>query len=63
MVLQHRQKKMREAEAEMKKQIETLKTNLSESTKASYLEQELSSRIRLIVSAYRTQKRANDPKK
>ena len=62
MVLQHRQKKMREAEAEMKKQIETLKTNLSESTKASYLEQELSSRIRLIVSAYRTQKRANDPK-
>lgn len=61
LILQFRQKQMRKAELEMRRQIESLKSNLRESVKASYLEHELSSRLRLIISAYRTQKSAHDP--
>ena len=63
LILQLRQKKMREAEAEMKRQIDSLKSDLRESVKTPYLEQELSSRIRLIAAAYHTQQKAYDPKK
>ena len=62
LVLQLRQKRMLEAEAEMKRQIDNLKNDLRESVKTPYLEQELSSRIRLIVAAYHTKKNAYDPK-
>jgi DNA-binding CsgD family transcriptional regulator/tetratricopeptide (TPR) repeat protein len=62
LVLQIRQKRMLEAEAEMKRQIDNLKNDLRESVKTPYLEQELSSRIRLIVAAYHTKKNAYDPK-
>ena len=51
-----------EAEAEMKRQIDSLKNDLRQSVKTSYLEQELSSRLRLIISAYRKQKNGYDPK-
>ncbi len=63
MVLQLRHKQMMEAEAEMKRQIDNLKKDLQESVKTSYLEQELSLRLRLIVAAYRTQRKAQDPNK
>ena len=63
LVLQLRQKQMKEAEAEMKRQIDNLKNDLQESIKTSYLEQELSSRLRLTVAAYRAQKKAYDPNK
>ena len=63
LVLQIRHKQMREAEAEMRMQIDDLKNNLRESVKSTYLEQELSSRIRLIILAKRTQQEAYDPKK
>ena len=63
MVLQLRHKQMMEAEAEMKRQIDNLKKDLQESVKTSYLEQELSSRLRLIVAAYCTQRKAQDPNK
>ena len=63
LVLQLRQKRMLEAEAEMKRQIDSLKNDLRESVKTPYLEQELSSRIRLIAAAYQTKKNAYDPKK
>lgn len=63
LVLQLRQKRMREAEVEMKRQIDSLKNDLRESVKTPYLEQELSSRIRLIAAAYQTKKNAYDPKK
>ena len=62
-ILQLRHKQMLEAEAEMKRQIDDLKNDLRESVKTSYLEQELSSRLRLIVAAYCTQKKAQDPNK
>ena len=59
--LQLRHKQMMEAEAEMKRQIDNLKKDLQEAVKTSYQEQELSSRLRLIVAAYRTKKQAQDP--
>ena len=62
LVLRHRHKKMQKAEAEMNRQIDDLKRDLRESVKSFYLEQELSTRLRLIVYAYRTQKHAHDPK-
>ena len=61
--LQLRHKQMMEAEAEMKRQIDNLKKDLQEAVKTSYQEQELSSRLRLIVAAYRTKKQAQDPNK
>ena len=61
-ILQFRHRQMREAETEMKRQIDSLKSDLRESVKATYLEHELSSRLRLIVLACRTQKEAYDPK-
>ncbi len=62
-ILQLRHKQMREAEAKMKRQIDDLKNDLRESVKTSYLEQELSSRLRMIIAAYRAQKKAHDPNK
>ena len=62
LVLQLRHKQMQEAEAEMQRQIENLKNDLKQSVKTSYLEQELSSRLRLIISAYLKQKNGYDPK-
>ena len=61
LILQLRQKRMREAEAEMKRQIDSLKNDLRQSVKTSYLEQELSSRLRLIISAYCKRKKGYDP--
>lgn len=61
LVLQLRQKQMQEAEEELKRQIGNLKNDLQESVKASYLEKELSSRLRLIISAYRKRKKGYDP--
>ncbi len=63
LVLQLRHKQMREAEAEMKRQIDSLKSDLQKSVKTPYLEQELLSRIRLIYTAYCTKKKALDPQK
>ena len=63
LVLQFRHKQMMKAEKEMRQQIDNLKKELSQTVKPSYLEQELSSRLRLIISANRTQKQAYDPKK
>jgi DNA-binding CsgD family transcriptional regulator len=61
LVLQFRHKQMQEAEAEMQRQIDNLKSDLKQSVKTSYLEQELSSRLRLIISAYRKRKKGYDP--
>ena len=55
--------KIRKQEAEMKRQIDDLKNDLRDSVKTSYLEQELSSRLRLILAAYRAHKKAYDPNK
>jgi len=62
LVLQLRHKQMREAEAEMKRQIDSLKSDLQKSVKTPYLEQELSARLRSIILACRTKKEAYDPK-
>ena len=61
LALQIRHKQMREAEAEMKRQIDNLKSDLRQSVKTSYLEQELYSRLRLIIAAYNMQKKVNYP--
>jgi tetratricopeptide (TPR) repeat protein len=63
LILQRRHKQLLEEEAEMKKQIDNLKSDLRESIKTSYLEQELTSRLRLIIYACHTKQEAYDPKK
>ena len=62
-ILQLRHKQMMKAEAGMKRQIDVLKNDLRESVKTSYLEQELSLRLRLIIAAYRAHQKAYDPNK
>ena len=56
---QYRHKQLLKAEKEMRSQIDDLKKELRKSVKSSYLEQELSSRIRLIVSTYHIQKQSS----
>ena len=63
LILQKRHKQLLVEEAEMKKQIDNLKSDLRESIKTPYLEQELTSRLRLIIFACRTKQNAYDPKK
>ena len=62
-VLQFRHKQLLKTEEEMKQQLDTMKHELRQTVKSSYLEQELSSRLRLIIHTHRTSKQANDPKK
>ena len=63
LVLQFRHKQLLKTEEEMKQQLDTMKQELQQTVKSSYLEQELSSRIRLIIHTNRTSRKANDPKK
>ena len=63
LILHRRHKQLLEKETEMKKQIDNLKNDLRESIKTHYLEQELTSRLRLIICACRTKQNAYDPQK
>ena len=62
LILQVRQKQMREAEIEMKQQLDILKNELSQSKKNYYFDEEIDSRLQMIVIAMRIAKRNNDPR-
>ena len=63
LVLQYRRKQLLESEEEMKQQMDAMKQDLLQTVKTSVLDQEISSRLRMIIFAYRTSQRENDPKK
>ena len=63
LILQYRRKQLLESEEEMKQQMDAMKQDLLQTVKSSVLDQEISSRLRMIIFAYRTSQRENDPKK
>ena len=63
LMLQFKHRQMRKAEEEMKELLDTLKKDLRQSVKTSLLDEELSARLRLMLSAVHIEKRSNDPKK
>ncbi len=63
LVLQYRQKRLLELEEEMKRQMDAMKQNLSQTVKFSVLDQEVSSRLRMILTAFDRAQRAKDPQK
>ena len=63
LVLQYRRKQLLESEEEMKQQMNAMKQDLLQTVKTSVLDQEISSRLRMIILAYRITQRENDPKK
>ena len=54
---------MKEAEERMQRQLNLQKQELSQSVKTTFLDENLSARLRLMLLANRTEKRALDPKK
>lgn len=60
LILQFRYKQMREAETEMKKQIAAMKEDLQQTVKSSVMDEEMASRLRMILAAKRAAKRAKD---
>lgn len=63
MVLQHKQKRLKEAETEMKSQIDAMKQGMRQTVKTSVLDHEISSRLRLILTAHDKVQKVNDPQK
>ena len=63
LALQYRQKQMLKSEKEMKRQMDALKQDLMQTVKTSVLDHEISSRLRMILSAYDKSKQAKDPQK
>ena len=63
LALQFRHKRMREAEKELKRQIDTMKQDLRETVKSSVMDEEIALRLRMILTASRTTKKAKDPQK
>ena len=61
MVLQHQQKQLMKAEAELKSQIDAMKQDLKQSVKSTVMEEELTSRLRIILMANRVAITAKDP--
>ncbi|MBR5912564.1 MAG: hypothetical protein IKZ55_11325 [Bacteroidales bacterium] len=62
LILQFRHKQMREAEAEMKLQIDSMKQDLQQMVKPSVLEEEVAMRLKMMLSANRISNRSKDPK-
>ena len=63
LVLQYRHKQLLESEKEMKRQMDALKQDLLQTVKTSVLDQEISSRLRMILTAHDKAQKAMDPKK
>ena len=63
MVFQNRHKQLLKAEAEMKRQIHALKQDLLQTVRTSVLDHEISSRLRMILTAHDKAQKALDPKK
>lgn len=60
-VLQHRHKKLQDSEAEMKRLVDTMKEDLRQTVKTSVMEEEVISRLNMMLAANRASKRAKDP--
>ncbi|MBR6929341.1 MAG: hypothetical protein IKH61_03820 [Bacteroidales bacterium] len=63
LILQKRHKQLLESEKEMKRQMDALKQDLLQTVKTSVLDQEISSRLRMILTAHEKAQKALDPKK
>ena len=63
LALQYRHKQLLKSEEEMRQQMDALKQDLLKTVKISVLDQEISSRLKTIILAYRTSKRAKDPQR
>ncbi len=63
LILQYRHKQLLESEKEMKRQMDALKQDLLQTVKTSVLDQEISSRLRMILTAHEKAQKALDPKK
>ena len=63
LALQYRHKQLLKAEEEMRRQMDALKQDLLKTVKISVLDQEISSRLKTIILAYRTSQRAKDPQR
>ena len=58
--LQYRHKQMMASEKEMKKQIEAMKHDLRQTVKSHVIDQEIASRLRMMLAAHRTTTRVKD---
>ncbi len=63
LVLRNRHKQLLKSEEEMKQQLDGLKQDLLQTVKTSVLDHEISTRLRMILTAYDKAQRAKDPKK
>lgn len=61
--LQFKHKQMREAEVELQRQIDTMKEDLRQTVKSSVMDEEITLRLKMMLTASRTTKHTKDPKK
>ena len=61
MALQHKQKRLMEAEAELKSQIDAMKQDLRQTVKSSVMEKEVALRLRMMLTATHAKKKDKDP--
>jgi DNA-binding CsgD family transcriptional regulator/cell division protein FtsL len=61
LLLQYRHKQLLEEESMMKRQIDTMKQELRQTVKSSVMDEEVALRLRMILTANRTTKKAKDP--
>ncbi len=63
LILLYRHKQLLKSEQEMKRQLDALKQDLRQTVNPTVLDNEISSRLRMIISAYQISKSVSDPKK
>lgn len=61
LILQFRHKQLLKAEENMKRQIDAMKQDLRQTVKSSVMEEEITLRLKMMLTAYRTTKKAKDP--
>ena len=61
LILQFRHKQLLKAEENMKQQIDAMKQDLRQTVKSSVMEEEITLRLKMMLTAYRTTKKAKDP--
>ena len=59
--LQYKQKRLKEAEAELKSQIDAMKQDLRQTVKSSVMEKEIALRLRIMLTANHVKKKTKDP--
>jgi len=61
LILQFRHKQLLKAEENMKRQIDDMKQDLRQTVKSSVMEEEITLRLKMMLTAYRTTKKVKDP--